>query len=83
MELGTICQGAAGVTTTETRLTFADKHPEVGLVGRVRLYAAPQICAETLSVQFSLSGKQNKRSTTQSSTTIASHHQLLKEVCGY
>lgn len=59
MELESIFQGAAGLTATEPCLTFADKHPEVGLVGRVRLHAPPQICAETLSVQFSLRGKEH------------------------
>lgn len=58
MELVASFQGAAGLRVTETCLTFADKHPEVSLVGRVHLYAPPQICAETLSVQFSLGGKQ-------------------------
>lgn len=37
-------------------LTFADKHPEVGQVGRVPLQRPPQISAKTLPVQVSLSG---------------------------
>lgn len=56
MESGRV-QREAGLRGT--RLTFADEHPQLGLVGRVPRHRPPQISAEALPVQFSLGGTED------------------------